>query len=119
MAEAENELDFNCEGIGSFYYTNDKQIKNMDDSFILAKITEKYPDLSPSKKENIIKQAIILFLVDSKHVKSILDYFDISIHELFAVLYRTYSFIFNTCFSNRIHDIIKTKCYVRRTRTKL
>lgn len=100
----------------SFYYTNDKQIRRMDDEFILAKITEKYPDFSPNKKETILKQSFIIFLKDSRHVKYILDYFNISIYDLFTVVYRSYSFIFNTCFTNKVHNLIKNKCYVKRTR---
>ena len=43
-----NDLDFNVDDYRSFFYTNDKQIKKMDDSFVISLITEKYPDFMES-----------------------------------------------------------------------
>ena len=114
-----NDLDFNVDDYRSFFYTNDKQIKKMDDSFVISLITEKYPDFIQSNKESALKQAFMLFLSDSNHVKYILDYCDITIHDLFKIVYRSYPFLFNTCFTNKVHHVIIHRCYARRTRTKM
>lgn len=53
--EESQELDFNSDDFNSFYYTNEKQIKKMDDTFILSKITAKYPDFRTDSNENILK----------------------------------------------------------------
>ncbi len=42
--ESDQEYDFSSDDMNSFFYTNDKQLVRMDDRFILAKVTEKYPD---------------------------------------------------------------------------
>ena len=114
-----NDLDFNVDDYRSFFYTNEKQIRKMDDSFVISLITEKYPDLVQSNKESVLKQAFMLFLSDSNHVKYILDYCDITIHDLFKIVYRSYSFLFNTCFTNKVRNAIIHRCYARRTRTKV
>ena len=114
-----NDLDFNVDDYRSFFYTNEKQIRKMDDSFVISLITEKYPDFVQSNKESVLKQAFILFLSDSNHVKYILDYCDITIHDLFKIVYRSYPFLFNTCFTNKVRNAIIHRCYARRTRTKI
>lgn len=113
MDSSENELDFNSSDYSSFFYTNEKQIVKMDDQYVISKIIEKYPDFSISKKDSVLKQAFIVFLHDSKHVNSILESFEISIDDLFKMIYRNYSFLFNTCFINKVHDIIRLKSYVK------
>lgn len=42
----EQEQDFAQGDVNSFFYTNDRQIEKMDDTFVLAKISEKYPDFA-------------------------------------------------------------------------
>lgn len=44
--EIDQEYEFSPGDMNSFFYTNDKQLVRMDDKFILAKVTEKYPDFA-------------------------------------------------------------------------
>lgn len=110
------DLDFNVDDYSSSFYSQEKQLKKLDDDYIMSKIIEKYPDFTENRKEQMLKQVLVVFVNDNKHVNEILDYFDIDIFELFKVIYRKYSFIFSTCYTNKIHDIIKYKKYVHRKR---
>jgi hypothetical protein len=114
MAEAEQteDLDFNNDGNG-FYYTSEKQIRRMDDAFILSKITEKYPDLDPSSSELVLKQVITVVSNDSSLMKSLREEYDIDVFEVFKTLYRNYEYVFTKSLIDKIQTTIKNKRYVR------
>jgi hypothetical protein len=113
MAEVDDSaLDFNEDSNG-FFYTNEKQIKRMDDDIILSKIVEKYPDFVPDNDENTLKQTLSVIVNDSKLITEVVEYFGINALELFSIIYRKYSFIFNKCFITKIHNIAKCKAYAR------
>ena len=105
-------LDFNEDSNG-FFYTNEKQIKRMDDDIILSKIIEKYPDFVPENDENTLKQILPVIVNDSKLITDVVEYFGINTLELFSIIYRRYSFIFNKCFTTKLHNIAKCKAYAR------
>lgn len=115
MAETEEnaDLDFNSEGNG-FYYTNDKQIRRMDDSFILAKLSEKYPDLDPSSSELILKQVIIVIANDGILMESLKSEYDLDAFEVFKTLYRNYEYVFTKGLIDKIKATASGKRYVRR-----
>jgi len=111
--EANADLDFNSDGNG-FYYTSDKQIRRMDDSFILAKLTEKYPDLDPASSELILKQVITVIANDGVLIESLKTDYDIDAFEVFKTLYRNYDYVFTKGLIDKIKATAKGKRYVRR-----
>lgn len=115
MEENNNqECDFSPSEINSFFYTNEKQIRRMDDKFILSKITEKYQDFKQSSSESLIKQVILVIASDTKLIEDIEKKYDINPLELFKIIYRNYEYVFNKCFISKIQKTIKNKKYVKR-----
>lgn len=110
-------LDFNTDDYNGFYYTSEKQIRKMDDSFILSKLIEKYPDFVPSNAENLLKQTFIAITRDSKLINDVVEFCDITVHELFSVIYRNYSFIFNGSFISKIQKLVSNRSYAKPRRT--
>jgi hypothetical protein len=111
------ELEFNSSDYNSFYYTNDKQIRRMDDKFILSKIIEKYPDFSDKSCENLLKQVFMIIAKDSRLINGITKKYDISIKELFGIIYRNYSFLFNPCYVAKIQKLVKKSSYAKASKT--
>ena len=107
------ELDFNTEDYNGFYYTCDKQIRKMDDAFIMSKVIEKYPDFAPSSGENFLKQVFMLIAKDTKFVNQLTKKYDITVHDLFSVVYRTYSFIFNQSFITKVQKLVSKRAYAK------
>lgn len=107
----DSDQDFNSDDYNSFYYTSDKQIRKLDDKFIMSKIIEKYPDFIGNKSENIIKQVFVAITSDIKFIDELSKKLDMTIFDIFKVIYRNYSFIFNKCFINKIQKIIKANGY--------
>ena len=111
------ELDFNTEDYNGFFYTSDKQIKKMDDAFIVSKIVEKYPDFTTNGNENLLKQTFMVIARDSRFVNQLLKDYDLTVSELFSVIYRNYSFIFNPCYISKIQKLVTRRSYARLART--
>ena len=113
----ENELDFNSDDYNGFYYTNEKQIKKMDDSFIISKIIEKYPDFSDKNSENLLKQVFMIVVKDTKFINEITKKYDITVQELFGLIYRNYSFLFGACFITKLQKLVSRRSYARASKT--
>lgn len=111
------ELDFNSDDYDGFYYTSDKQIKKMDDAFIISKIVEKYPDFVSSENENLLKQTFMVIARDSRFINQLLKEYDLTVSELFSIIYRNYSFIFNPCYISKIQKLVTRRSYARLART--
>ena len=115
--DGESDLDFNVEDNNGFYYTSDKQIRKMDDTFIMSKISEKYPDFISDSGENLLKQTFMVIAKDTKFLKQISSEYDIPISELFSIIYRTYSFLFNPCYISKLQKIVSKRLYVKSSKT--
>jgi hypothetical protein len=104
-------------GEGGFCYTGDKHIKRMDDSFILSRITEKYPDFNPSSSESVLKQAFMVVASDTRLINELTSKYDITAHELFKLIFRNYSFLFNPCFVSKLQKIVSKRAYAKTSKT--
>ena len=107
----DSDQDFNSDDYNSFYYTSDKQIRKLDDKFIMSKIIEKYPDFLGNKGENILKQVFVAITSDTKFLEELSNKLDMTIFDIFKTIYRNYFFIFTKCFINKIQKIIKANGY--------
>ena len=114
IEENTEEIGIDANSLNSFYYTMDNRLKKLDDKIILAKITEKYPEFRLDTPEKILKNVIFAIFNDSKFISEIVEYFDMTLNELFIVIYRHYSYMFNTCLIKKIKESIKRKPYVRK-----
>lgn len=109
-------LDFNSDDYNGFYYTNEKQIRKMDDEFIISKIIEKYPDFVSASSENLLKQVFMIVARDSKFIKELTERYDITVQELFSIIYRNYSFLFNNCYISKIQKLVTRRSYAKLTK---
>ena len=106
--------EITTEDSNGFFYTNDSQIKKMDDDIIIAKLVEKYPDFEYTNNENILKQAFMVVLSDHKLIESVLNLYDITQAELFSIIYKKYSHIFSKCYITKLHKNINQRSYAKR-----
>ena len=119
MEQQENsELDFNTDDYNGFYYTSEKHIRKMDDAFIISKIIEKYPDFGNKDDENSLKQIFSVIVSDSKFINELLKKYDLTVKELFSIIYRNYSFIFNSAYTSKIRKLISGRSYARAIKPK-
>lgn len=113
MEGTENASDFTSTDFNGFFYTTDSHIRSMDDGLILAKIIERYPDFSPDRGENMIKQVFLVIANDTKFINSLTKMFDITPIELFQIIFKKYSYIFNKCYTTKLQKVTGRKSYVR------
>lgn len=105
--------DFTQEDLNGFFYTNDRRIKRMDDELVVAKLAERYPDLLERDNENLCRLAFHAMATDTKFINEVTKFLGMTAVELFAVVYRTHTFLFNSCFVAKIHKIVKRRSYGR------
>ena len=79
-------------------------------------ILKKYPRLSTSNTDSIIKKALIEMLNDEAFVSEILSYYNISIYDLFKMLHKTYSSIFKGTYLKKVKSNLEGKSYVSKKR---
>lgn len=117
--ESEYSCDFNSEDFNGFFYTADKHIKKMDDELIISKIIERYPDFADKDNENLLKQVLVAIAYDTRFINSLSKELEFTPIELFGAVYRKYSFLFTSCFTTRIHNIVKNRSYGKNTGRKI
>lgn len=102
----------------SFFYTDSKFIEQLDNTDIMAAILKRYPFLGQEQTDSVIKKNLILFLNDDKFVEYIIDYYNISIYDLFKLLYGQFGSIFKGPFLKKVKNTIDGKKYAAATRRK-
>ncbi len=109
--DLEYRQDSEFQEFGSYCYSADSQIRKLDESMIILKMAEKYPDLSEDSSENTIKAVFLIMFADSKFICKILDYYSISIFDLMKILYRKYSHVFNQGFITKLQYVVRNRKY--------
>ena len=61
----------------------------------------------------ILKRLLVAILNDNEFVKWLLGYYDITILDLFRIITKRYSFMFNSYYSAQLNGLMKRKAYVR------
>lgn len=61
----------------------------------------------------ILKRLLVAILNDNEFVKWLLNYYDITILDLFRIITKRYSFMFNSYYSAQLNGLMKRKAYVR------
>lgn len=106
-----SEIDLN-----DFFYTVDNIADKISDQFILEDIKKKYPKLFNEEiSMACLKKAFIELVDNENYINSLLDKFDMRFTELFEVLYRQFSVIFeNKLFVKKLSAIMYNKSYANR-----
>lgn len=96
----------------SFFYTSDKLINSLDNDVIISQIQKKYPDLSDKSTDSVIKKSIIEFLADEQFVESVLEFYSLSIFDLFKLFYKLCgAAVFKGMYLDKIRKVISDKKY--------
>ena len=95
----------------SFFYTSDKFINALDNEAIISQIQKKYPDLSDKSTDSVIKKNIVKFLDDEQFVESVLEFYNLTIFDLFKLFYKLYGAVFKGMYLVKIRKVISDKKY--------
>lgn len=119
-AEIEEELGleklFKTAVSNSFFYTNDHLFDQMDHAEILGVVIRKFPDFALDNDDATIKKTLLQLLNDAEFMSSILAYYNITIYEFFALLYKNYASIFKGSYLKKIKHELDTQDYSRSQR---
>ena len=111
IEETQNKQSFESNIETSFFYTLDKFINSLDNNSIFYDIQKKYENIDLSNNDTVIKKNLALFLDDEKFVNSILKKYNITIFDLFKILYAKYNSLFKGPYIKKIKKIIADKKY--------
>lgn len=111
IGETQNKQSFESNVETSFFYTLDKFINSLDNNSIFYDIQKKYENINLSNNDTVIKKSLALFLDDEKFVNSILKKYNITIFDLFKILYTKYNSLFKGPYIKKIKKIITDKKY--------
>lgn len=101
----------------SFFYTSDKFINSLDNDSIMHTIQSKYENVHVDNTDSIIRKNIVLFLNDESFVEYILQHYNITILDLFKLLYQQFSSLFKGPYLKKIRKTISNKRYAKLRRT--
>ena len=96
----------------SFFYTSDKFFDQIDANEIKASIIKTYPKLSTDNTDSVIKKTLIEMLNNEDFMTGLLNFYNITIFELFKILHTTYSSIFKGTYLKKVKANLSGKSYV-------
>ena len=102
----------------SFFYTNDKLINRLDNNEIFLAIQSKYDKINDKNEDSAIKKQFVEMLNDVDFIESILSFFNITIYDLFKVLYNKFGSLFKGQYLKKVKSAIDGKRYLSATRKK-
>ena len=111
-AEDKNNIAFESKVNTSFFCTNDRAFERIDNNEIFQYISSQYENLNQSNEDAIIKKTIIVMLNNENFISNMLDYYGITIQDIFKILYGQYSGIFKGPYLKKIRGIVESKHYV-------
>lgn len=71
-----------------------------------------YEQLGQNNEDTSIKKTIIAMLNDEDFIYDLLEYYSISMQDIFKILYAQYSGIFKGPYLKKIRNIIEDKQYI-------
>lgn len=104
-------LEYNVET--RFFYTSDKFINSLDNDSIMRTIQSKYENVHVDNTDSIIRKNIVFFLNDESFVEYILQHYNITILDLFKLLYQQFSSLFKGPYLKKIRKTISNKQYAK------
>lgn len=110
VSSFETSVDF------SFFYNNDKQIKQIDDNEIISKIIKKFPEFNQQQKDIILKKIFIQIINNKEFMNDLFKYYDITIYDFIKIIYKQYSSIFAGQFIVKVRNVLAKHKYPVRYR---
>lgn len=97
----------------SFFYTSDKFFNQCDSAEVINYIMSKYPEFAVTNDDTLIKKTFIQILQDEVFMQQLLKTYNITIHDLFIMLYKNYASIFKGPYLKKVKNELDTKTYVK------
>lgn len=102
---------FNSSVDTSFFYTSDKKLNAIDDADILKQMQLQYPEFKQTTKDSQLKKIFLEMLDNEDFIKQIMQQYDLDLHDLFKLVYKQYSSLFNALFIRKVKDKLQSHSY--------
>ena len=84
----------------------------------MSAILQKYPLLCQDQTDAVIKTPIVAFLTDSAIIEQLLEFYNLTVYDMFRVLYTQYGTMFKGPFLKKVKSQLNGKQYATVTRKK-
>lgn len=81
-------------------------------------ILQKYPMLGQDQTDAVIKKQIVIFLNDVDFIEQLMEFYNITVYDMFKVLFKQYGSIFKGPFLKKVKTQLDGKNYATITRKK-
>lgn len=102
----------------TFFYTDNKFFASLDNKEIMSAILQKYPLLCQDQTDAVIKKQIVAFLNDSAFIEQLMEFYNLTVYDIFRVLYTQYGTMFKGPFLKKVKSQLYGKQYATVTRKK-
>ena len=102
----------------TFFYTDNKFFASLDNKEIMSAILQKYPLLCQDQTDAVIKKQIVAFLNDSVFIEQLMEFYNLTVYDMFRVLYTQYGTMFKGPFLKKVKSQLDGKQYATVTRKK-
>ena len=102
----------------TFFYTDNKFFAGLDNKEIMSAILQKYPLLCQDQTDVVIKKQIVAFLNDSAFIEQLMEFYNLTVYDMFRVLYTQYGTMFKGPFLKKVKSQLDGKQYATVTRKK-
>ena len=102
----------------TFFYTDNKFFASLDNKEIMTAILQKYPLLCQDQTDAVIKKQIVAFLNDSVFIEQLMEFYNLTVYDMFRVLYTQYGTMFKGPFLKKVKSQLDGKQYATVTRKK-
>jgi hypothetical protein len=114
----DNLTEFESTSEMSFFCTQDKTLKNYDNAEVISFIVSKFPGMKDSNPDPMIKKSMLEMFDSKDFINELLEYYNITIYDLFKILYDIYSSVFRGQFIKKIKNKMRYRDYAKITRQK-
>ena len=102
----------------TFFYTDNKFFASLDNKEIMSAILQKYPLLCQDQTDAVIKKQIVAFLNDSVFIEQLMEFYNLTVYDMFRVLYTQYGTMFKGPFLKKVKSQLDGKQYATVIRKK-
>ena len=102
----------------TFFYTDNKFFASLDNKEIMSAILKKYPLLCQDQIDAVIKKQIVAFLNDSVFIEQLMEFYNLTVYDMFRVLCTQYGTLFKGPFLKKVKNQLVGKQYAKVTRKK-
>lgn len=84
----------------------------------MSTILQRYPLLGQEQTDSVIKKQIVTFLNDTAFIEALMDMYNLTVYDMFKVLYKQYGSVFKGPFLKKVKSQLDGKQYATVIRKK-